>query len=307
MQTMEIRGAKTGELDSVHAMLERAFTGVPKSFFDRRVNVSPGFRPGHTRVLILDGRIVCCARVYFRNILVAGKPVLCGGLGDVGTDPEFRGLGYSTRCIGNALQFMEHKGAPLSMLFTHIQPFYSRLGYFPVRTRDLEIGIPKSGADIRCRNVSMKKDLPLLKKLYASAVRGRTGPLHRTETYWKKQTGFPNLDSAFFWAGEKNGRIVCYVRGWPAKGRLRIQEHAFAPGMEQALFSLLSVMARLTNSNALYLPFASEREQRVFDPWTKSVQENTRWMVRLIVLKRRELLKELLKPGQALFWDSDRF
>ena len=307
MHAVEIRGAKPGELAEVHAMLERAFTGLPRSFFDRRASRSPGFRPGHTRVLLLDGRIVSCARVYFRTVYIAGEPVLCGGLGDVGTDPEFRGMGFSTRCIENALQCMEQKGAPLSMLFTHIQPFYSRLGYFPVRTSDLAVNIPKSGGDIRCRNVDLKKDLPALKKLYDSAVRGRTGPLHRTGAYWKKQADFPNLDPAFFWIGEKKGRAVCYARGNPAKDRLHIREFAFAPGMEQALFSLLSVMARLTNGNVLFLPFVSEREERLFGPWMHSIQENTRWMVKLIDLKRREMLRELFNPGQALFWDSDRF
>lgn len=305
--TIQIRGARAKELRSVHAVLGRAFEKVPESFFNRRVQTAPSFKPEHTRILLLNGRIVSCARVYFREIRVAGKAILCGGLGDVGTDPEYRGRGYSSQCIQDALEYVKKKGAPISMLFTHIQPFYGKLGFFPIRTLDLTIRVPNFEMDIYCKSISVNKDLASIQKMHAGFVRSRTGPVHRTAAYWRKQGLFPNVDQSFFWKAVQNKRILSYTRGVPAEKHLRIQEFAYAPEKEHALFSLLSVMAGLTHRNKIYMQFVSESEKNLFNDWILTVEDNTRWMVRLIDLNRKDLLKELLKSGQNLFWDSDRF
>ena len=86
---MEIRGMLSHELPTVHALLDRAFPFTPRSFFDRQVKHDPALRPEDTRILMENGRIRACVRVYFRTTYHDGGTLRMGGIGDVGTDPDY--------------------------------------------------------------------------------------------------------------------------------------------------------------------------------------------------------------------------
>ncbi len=305
---VSIRAAKEKELPFVHALLGRAFVDVSPSFFRRRAATDPAFKPPHVRIAVIHGRPVSTCRVVFRRLRIpGGKTVLCGGIADVGTDPEFRDRGLAALCIEDALRYAAQKGAPVSMLFARIQPYYARLGYFSLRMLDLRICLPDRLPEIHCRSARLSRDLDALKKMHSRYGRGRTGPVARNRGYWENQARFPNLSNDFFWTGIDGEKTVCYARGMPGADSLLIQEFGMAPGGEKALFSLLRVMARLANKTGIDIPFVHEREKELFGPFLISARENTRCMVRLLDLRRPDILKCFFKPFEPLVWDSDRF
>jgi predicted acetyltransferase len=311
---IQIRAAETKEFSKVHALLGRAFENVPPSFFRRRALTDPAFKSEQVRIAFLNGRMASTCRVVFRRIRVFDdESVLCGGIADVGTDPEFRGRGLAAQCIEDALRFAASKGAPISMLFARIQPFYARLGFFSVPMLDLRLnprlGLPgrQAAEQVRCRNAKLSRDVGDLSKMHLQYRRDRTGSVKRNRTYWEKQMRFPNVDRDFFWTGVRGKKTVCYARGVPAREGLLVQEFGMARDRESELFSLLNLMAEQTNKTSIEVPFVHERERDLFKPYIRSIEENTRWMVRLLDLRRRDLLKAFFKPSEPLFWDSDRF
>ena len=307
MATIEIRGMRKGERESVHQMLDRAFPHTSKSYFDRQTDNDPFLKPEDTRILLKHGRILSCVRVYFRSIYCEGETLKIGGIGDVGTDPSARGQGYAIRLLNDAIEYMRKKNAVLSILFTRINPFYHRVGYFTIPTIDLDIPIPSPTKIIAYDKADMNRDLSGLAQLYYTFNHQRIGPVCRTESYWKKQPYFPRVDPDLFWVIEKNSQIICYVRGSVRDDTLKIQEFCYGRGNERAVLDLIATMAHSLDKKNARISYLSEKETDIFSIWSPERSENTALMVRLIQLNKLSIFQKLLKHYRILFWEADRF
>src|SRR4030042_5687065 len=144
---IEIRGMRPEELETVHQILDRAFTKTPKSYFDSQVKNDPYLEPDDTRILLEDGIIRSCVRVYFRDIRCMETKLHMGGIGDVGTDPEVQGRGFAYKLLQEAIDYMRKKGADISFLFTSINPFYQRSGYFTLPMKKMIIDTHNASRD----------------------------------------------------------------------------------------------------------------------------------------------------------------
>jgi predicted acetyltransferase len=304
---ISIRGMKPHELDTVHRMLERAFRRTSKAFFDQQVRHDPLLRPQHTRLLVENGRILSCVRVYFRKIGCKGMSLSVGGIGDVGTDPSAQGKGYATQLLTDTTAYMRKKGAILSILFTRIQPFYRNIGYLTIPTLDIRTRPPAPSSSIAHRPVDMNRDLSPVIQLYKSFNQHRTGPVIRRRPYWKHQLRFPRLDPKLFWVCEEKGKITCYMRGFINGEILRIQEFGCLPGREASLRNLIATMARILNKKNVHMSYLSYEEVNIFTPWYHEISENTTLMARLLQFDKLAIFDELLRPHRFLFWEADRF
>jgi len=230
-----------------------------------------------------------------------------GGIGDVGTDPKAQGRGYATRLMNEALEYMRENGAILSFLFTKINLFYKRFGYFTLPTLEIHSRHPLSVKPTNTRKANLDQDLPYLKKIYENYNDHRVGPVVRDEIYWKKQSGFPRLDTDLFWVGRENKKIVSYARGFIAEDILKILEFGYMPGKEEPLWNLIASMAHKVKKKTVHLSYLSKRETDLFAPWSPDVKENTALMVRLLQLDKLSSFRKLFNSRQFLFWESDRF
>jgi len=304
---ISIRGMKPHELDTVHRMLDRAFRHTPKAFFDQQARHDPHLRPEHTRLLVENGRMLSCVRVYFREIGCKGMSLPIGGIGDVGTDPSARDKGYATRLLTDTITYMRKKGAVLSILFTRIQPFYRNIGYMTLPTLDIRTIPPAPSTSLAHRPVDLNRDLPPIIQIYKNFNQHRTGPVIRSRAYWKHQPGFPRLDPALFWVGEEKGKITCYVRGFSDGKILKIQEFGSLPGRKASLRDLIATMARILKKKNVHMSYLSDEEVNTFSPWYHETSENTTLMVRLLQLDKLTVFDELLQTHHFLFWEADRF
>jgi predicted acetyltransferase len=67
-----------------------------------------------------------------RTVTVDGQPVRVGGIGGVGTHPDFRRRGHSTAALRVAAEFMRtNLRVPFGLLVTGTEeiPFYGRVGW----------------------------------------------------------------------------------------------------------------------------------------------------------------------------------
>jgi len=137
-----------------------------------------------------------------------------GGVGFVGTLPDYRNRGYSTATILDAIDYMAHQGYELSMLFTGIQTFYMRCGWacFPQTTFTLEFAGKKQFPPSPWipRRFELERDLTQIIHIYDEYNRQRTETAVRTEQYWRDEYSrrigiLPSL------VVEKDGTIGAYA------------------------------------------------------------------------------------------------
>jgi GNAT superfamily N-acetyltransferase len=79
-----------------------------------------------------DGVLSSMVEILERTVTVDGQPVRVGGIGGVGTYPEYRLRGHSTAALRVAADFLRDSlRVPFGLLITGDEevPFYARLGW----------------------------------------------------------------------------------------------------------------------------------------------------------------------------------
>ncbi len=187
---VEIRQAREDEFDRVHFVLGYAFHSDRSPESAERMRHTREMGP--TTVLLEDGEIVACLRVYDLQMLINGAPVALGGISSVACLPEHRRRGYVGMLLRHALEKMREEGQPLSALYTPHPSLYRRYGWM-VGASNLKFTFhPKHVAAyapsaIRGRAVRVtEEDLPVVKGLYERHSEQRTGQLVRSDGWWKE-------------------------------------------------------------------------------------------------------------------------
>ena len=229
---IEIRGMRPGELSRVHKLLKKAFPHTPAGFFDRQAKHDPALKPEHTRLLFEEGRLLSCVRVFFRTVRCGDTPLLMGGIGDVGTDPDHQGRGLNSRLMEDTLRYLKESGAVFYFLFTRINPYCQKFGYFTLPTCQVTIPPPSRARSVAWRRADLSRDLPALDEIYTEATRDRMAPVIRDRRYWTMQHHLPRLDPDLFWVHEKKGVPEAYIRGRVQDGRLKILEFGCRKGKD---------------------------------------------------------------------------
>jgi predicted acetyltransferase len=186
----EIRPAREDELERVHFVVAYSFTA------DRTAQGREGMR--HLEelawpvVLLEDGQIVATLRVYDFNMLVNGVPVPMGGVSTVACLPEHRRKGYVGMLLRHALETMREAGQPLAGLYTPHPALYRKYGWM-VAASNLKYSFnpkqvaPYSSAPVQGRAVRVtEEDQPPVEQVFRRYSERRTGPLIRSERWWKE-------------------------------------------------------------------------------------------------------------------------
>ena len=211
---MEIRAAKAHERDEIVDLISAVFVEKCRPRYASQHYQDSSYELDQSRVCVVDGKIVSYVRVSDRSMYVGKEVVKLGGIGMVVTSPEYRGRGYASALLRDAIAYMEAQNCDLSILFTTIQPFYMPLGWasFPQTTFELELHDKKIFAPSgwKSRPFDLEKDLAQISQIYDEHNRGRTGTVLRSEELWRDgyshQVGMlPSL------VVEKDGKIGAYA------------------------------------------------------------------------------------------------
>jgi len=186
----EIRAARPDELDRVHFVVAYSFTT------DRTAEGRDGMRHleemANPLVLLEDSEIVACLRVFDFNMLVNGLAVRMGGISSVACLPEYRRKGYVGMLLRHALEQMREARQPLSGLYTPHPTLYRKYGWMVAASNLKYILNPKqiapySTARVQGRAVRVtEEDQPLVEQIFRRYSERRTGPVVRSERWWKE-------------------------------------------------------------------------------------------------------------------------
>jgi predicted acetyltransferase len=75
------------------------------------------------------GKIVSCVSIYPCTVQWGEAQLKVGGIGGVGTDPEYRKAGLAGQNLRDALDFMRRNGFDISILWTGLGDYYRTFGW----------------------------------------------------------------------------------------------------------------------------------------------------------------------------------
>lgn len=211
---MEIRAAEADERNEIVDLISAVFVEKCRPRYASQHYQDSTYDLDQSRVCVVDGKIVSYVRVSDRSMYIGEAVVKLGGIGMVVTSPKYRGRGYASALLRDAVAYMEAQSYDLGLLFTTIQPFYMPLGWaaFPQTSFDLQLHKKKNftPSGWKSRPFDLEKDLTQISQIHNEHNKGRTGTVLRPERLWRdgysQQVGMlPSL------VVEKNGRIGAYA------------------------------------------------------------------------------------------------
>lgn len=247
-----IRAARTHtEFETMIGNAAQVF-GVGVGLFRDLKVALPGFRLRDTRLALVQGRIAAGVSVMPRTLCLNGCNIPMGGIADVHTLPEFRGLGLASALLRDAVDYMKSRGLLLSLLFADLHDFYGRFGYeiIPRREFQMPANAPHGrGAQpgVRVRRIAFLESVDILHSLYRRDALENRGVIVRTPKYW---AGFPEGHAhrkPFSLVADINGRAagICVLHAEVKKEHLRIDEcHCPGPDADRIAHVLLTAAAR---------------------------------------------------------------
>ena len=216
--TTETRGATEKESPQIYELLDKVMYSTSEQLKGRYRNYPGANKPEYSRITVVDGKVVSHIRLYMAEAYYGKATIKIGFIGDVCTDPEYRGKGYGAACLRNGIRYFAGTGCHISMIFSGVLGFYAKEGWMPypgstgvVNVEYLK-PVPQE-ENITVRRFERTKDLAAVAEVYEKFNRDKFLPVKRTLQYW---------ENAFYWihgereenfyVAEKEGTIVGYSR-----------------------------------------------------------------------------------------------
>ena len=230
----EIRAIRPDEMDECLDLWAIVFECDGRGYFVPYFNGDPAFRPDYTRVCAVDRKLVSVVQICERKVHIGSSEILMGGIGNVATLKEYRGKGYSSKLLQDAVKVMYDCGLDHSVLFTGIQPFYEKVGWRTVPIKNLSGQLKKDISDAETdgysiRTCDWKSDMASVQSIHEAFNRSRSMTSPRLPDFW---TGYilPRFsNSEFAVVAESKGVIVGYLIANLDEKELSLKEIGYIP------------------------------------------------------------------------------
>jgi GNAT superfamily N-acetyltransferase len=226
--TSEIRGLRPDELQAHNELVFISYShgrGLdPDSALDRMlsqpdwwikgVRRSSTYQPEQTRVMVIDGRLVCSVTCHPRPSYIAGRIVSAVCVGSVCTHPSYRRQGLLRQVLKEAADWMKSQGVLWSFLYGN-EAVYGGSGWKHLTSWSLSVDMPLRegfGTRITARPASAEADAATLMSIYEQFNGTLTGPTARDESYWRSRVLRPGEDHGYALL-EREGTPVGYSVG----------------------------------------------------------------------------------------------
>jgi predicted N-acetyltransferase YhbS len=210
-ERLELAPARIGDHLAIHQLLMQVFRGPSTAEFQLQQE-EPGYSPAN-RFVVRDGsRIIGHARVSLREIRFGERWLRAARVFDLCVLPEFRNQRVATHLIAACETLARDKGAALLQTRALRPRLFERQGWFPLgRPSYIQAGPREILAEMERRRFELaalhqaSDDLPQLsrtrhpltvrrwkqtehaavQRLYTEATAGMSGPLARSDDYWR--------------------------------------------------------------------------------------------------------------------------
>ena len=186
---MEIRAVQEAELDEMIALQCVIFRSDGYERYWGYIRGDSSYRLDQTRVVLVDGQIISTLRIWERELRIGSRSVRMGGIGGVGTHPDYRGRGYASALMRETADHLRQTGYDVGMLFSILPcSFYGQLGWGSLPLEGFQI---QRGTPVEPRSPSWEiesfdegRDLEQVAALYDECNARQSGSLSRPRSYW---------------------------------------------------------------------------------------------------------------------------
>lgn len=193
----EIRALREDELEAhsalVHASYyeyvvsgERTFLADPHWWLKSAL-ADPNYEPEQTRVMAIDGQLVASVTNYTRRMYADGRIGKASCIGSVCTHPDFRKRGLVRQVLAESIEWMELEGYNWSLLYGK-EEVYGGSGWTILASWDVTADLhlrDEFGTGLTQREADPESDISVLASLYDAFCGKLTGPIQRSEAYWR--------------------------------------------------------------------------------------------------------------------------
>lgn len=186
---MEIRAVREVELDEMIALQCVIFRSDGYERYLGYIRGDSSYRLDQTRVVLVDGQIISTLRIWERELRIGSRSVRMGGIGGVGTHPDYRGRGYASALMRETADHLRQTGYDVGMLFSILPcSFYGQLGWgsLPLEGFQIQRGTPVEprSPSWEIESFDVGRDLEQVAALYDECNAGQSGSLSRPRSYW---------------------------------------------------------------------------------------------------------------------------
>ena len=152
---------------------------------------SPTFPLQDMRCAYVDDRVVATAAESPFTQWFGGNDLACSGVWGVATEPERRGAGLASACLGRLMDDARRRGTPLTALYPAVIEPYRRLGYELAGTYDehriaLDVLPAIDTHDLPPIEVAdAERDQDEIMACYARWLAGRNGTIEPDAPFWR--------------------------------------------------------------------------------------------------------------------------
>jgi GNAT superfamily N-acetyltransferase len=242
MSEIDVRTIDASERDAVLDLLAGWLND--RGFFARYFQHDPTFRDDLCLVAADGARIMSCLQVFRKAVRVGDAVLDVGGVGNVYTDPAYRGRGLASALLRQAIGAMGGHGFDVSLLFATRLAFYGQFGWQSY-ARHLTFIAPGAAAmsgQWQIEPFEADRDLDEVMRLYDRHCAAVSGTTVRDPRYWLGQLRYAGNPDETFLVARAGGRIVAYARSTTLYDFHTIIEHACLPGSGDALADLLCAL-----------------------------------------------------------------
>ncbi len=215
--TVEYRALKESERTECLDLWYTVWPSDNRGYFERYFYGDIEWLPYYTQVAVENDRLVSAVHICKRTVPCGDLLLTMGGIANVATLPDYRGKGYNTGCLKNAIGVMEADAMDFSLLFTGIHDYYGRLGYSKISRRSYHGAIKQAFSppehDVIVRPVEAG-DLPAIREIYTEYNRSRPITVQRSDAYWRDWLKITpeKIPDHFYAALGNDSRVLGYAR-----------------------------------------------------------------------------------------------
>lgn len=297
------------ELDDTIDCSVRAFgdLGDRRYRFTNFVKQDPWLDLNNTRACFIDGKVASVVQIFDRPMRIGHCVVRMGGVGSVGTPPEHRATGYSSRVVRDTVRYMRTAGYDLSLLSTGIQSHYAKAGWVIYPTYSMEMTLPprlgELPADVTIEQCEPNRDLPVLQTIFDQFNSNRTGTFVRNEKYWVNRPTWRPYDPSLYWIAKQGGTTVAYLQ----VERWRVVEFGYLPDAEAATIALFCHLFRCAKAEGVQEidALVPSESREIFETMGCSIQRRERSNIMVLITNFESLLTKIKPLLEARLRNSD--
>ena len=294
-----------------------------RAFFARYFAFDPTFRDDLCFVAESDGRPVSTLQVFRKEVRVDGAVLAVGGIGNVYTHPDWRGVGLAGALLERAIAAMTAHGFDASLLFASRLDFYARFGWRSLPRQLWFIApAPAEAAPAGVEPFDATRDLEAVMAIYERHGAGVPGATVRDPAYWRGQLRYAGNPDERFLVARRAGCVVAYARATTLYDFPIVIEHG---GETEALADVIAHLHRSTEaasgSLAQLTPDAALGAALTARGLEGRIIDDQSWMWRPIDVDRLaarlgvpasvagadDLFAQLFPPAASRYWLADRF